>query len=237
MLSQLVSIKNQRDALAQRQEAIEENRINDLIDRFYKIKAMEGKLNPPPFVKDVPGYGDVTLEEFKALPNETKEYISHVLAARALGEKPMTMEEFDKLKHKDRITSAMEASIARYMNETGKIPPDSKLEEWTKKYKTPSVQVNVGDAVKKAKALSDVKAQAKVVSPEFLMSLEKKAKNDPSLDKYKYGTKEYDRAWKRNVIIDLDRAIRNAFRGSKITYDKSGWYADGKLVRRNPYAE
>jgi hypothetical protein len=89
-----------------------------------------------PFISGVPGFGDMTIRQFDTLPEKSKNYTTYILAARELGEKPMSFREFTATKDKDNLpTTAMGAAIQAYYNETGKLPPTSKLKEWTDLYK------------------------------------------------------------------------------------------------------
>jgi len=99
-----------------------------------------GEPKPDPldeiFVTDAPGYGDLTLRQFKALPSGDREYITYVMATRELGEEPMSQREFEKIPDKDKVpTTAMGAAIARYVEETGKLPPEFELKRWTEMFR------------------------------------------------------------------------------------------------------
>lgn len=118
-------------------EALKQQKLGNTIDAMYKLGRLQQAGAPEPtFVEDVPGYGDLTLSEYKALPTSTKEYASHVLAARKIGEEPMSMEEFESIEEKDKVpTTAMGASIARYVEETGELPPPEELSRWSELYR------------------------------------------------------------------------------------------------------
>jgi hypothetical protein len=140
-------------------EAAESQKVNDLINNIYKMGMLEAQQPRPAqtFVKDVPGYGDLTLEQYKALPPKNREYISYVLASRQLGKDPLVQTEWEKIGNKDKIpTTAMGAAIANYYSENKKLPPESELKRWSELYRTPPVEVNIGEkaaaaaAVKKA---------------------------------------------------------------------------------------
>ena len=133
------------EELLQRQKEFEEEGVDRLINRIYKTSLINRELASkgaePIFVKNVPGYGDLTLDQYKGLPSSDREYVSHVLAAREIGEKPLTREEFDKLgtDEKERIpTTAMGAAIARYYEENKKLPPDDQLQAWANLFRAPS---------------------------------------------------------------------------------------------------
>lgn len=118
--------------------SLRQQSINSVTDRMYKraltqqvMQSMLPEGAEQPFVQSVPGYGDLTLDEYKALPTSDREYVSHVLASREIGEEPMSREEFDKVEDKDRIPStAMGAAITRHMDETGELPPPEVLANW-----------------------------------------------------------------------------------------------------------
>ena len=134
-------------------EELADKKISDLVDMMYKSSIMdyygaltrEASTPESTFVEDAPGYGSLTLDQYKALSTSDKEYISYVLAARELGQAPMSKDEFDKTPDKDKIpTTAMGVAIAGYVEETGKLPPENELSRWTKLFreepaeKTPS---------------------------------------------------------------------------------------------------
>lgn len=97
--------------------------------------------------------------------------------------------------------------------------------------------INLGEVVERKKATEDIEAQSKVTSAEFLSKMEKEARADTSLDKYEFGSPEYETQVKLQVLRKLDSEIRNAYKGSSVVRSIDGWYVDGKLVRRNPYAK
>jgi hypothetical protein len=97
--------------------------------------------------------------------------------------------------------------------------------------------INIGELVNKEKSLIDIRDKMEITTDEYFRKLEKEAANDDSIAQYGFGTPEADIAVKRMALEKLDSAIRNAYRDSKVVRAKDGWYADGKLIRRNPYAK
>lgn len=113
--------------------------INDTISKLKRMGVFDQQVQEQPFVTGVPGYGNLTLDQYKALPTSDREYITHFIASRELGEKPMSREEFNKLDSKDKIpTTAMGAAIKQYVDETGTTPSPSKLAEWTEMFREDS---------------------------------------------------------------------------------------------------
>ena len=146
MISQVMSLKSQQDRLGLEKEQTQQQRINDYINNIYKLGLLEAQINPPKkesvlepiFVKDVPGYGDLTLDGYKALPTEDRLYVTHILSARQRGEKPLTREEFDAITDKDRHPASAEAAaIDQLYNEFNGYPPQDKIKEIHDLYNPP----------------------------------------------------------------------------------------------------
>lgn len=76
-----------------------------------------------------------------------------------------------------------------------------------------------------------------VRSAKYVSDLENAAREDSSLDHLFGKPDEYNIAVKRQVLEKLDSEIRNAYSDKEVERKIDGWYADGKLVRRNPYAK
>lgn len=82
----------------------------------------------PIFASDVPGYGNITLEQYKALPTGDRLYISHVLSARQRGETPMTRKAFDAVPDKDKFPATAEAAAVEQLYREHKgSPPQSEI--------------------------------------------------------------------------------------------------------------
>jgi len=123
-------------------EALEQQKRTDLVDMMYKSALMRKALVPGeadardlPFVKGVPGYGDLTLRQYSALAPKDREYASYVLATRELGREPMSKSDWEKTDNKDKLpTTAMGAAIADYYEQHRKLPPPEILKQWTEMF-------------------------------------------------------------------------------------------------------
>ena len=113
-------------------EQMGQQRVNDLVNNIYKMRMLEAQQPRPvqAFVSDVPGYGDLTLDQYKALPTEDRQYITHILSARQRGEEPMSRKDFDAIDDKDRHPASAEAAaIDQLYKEYKGAPPQSKIKE------------------------------------------------------------------------------------------------------------
>jgi len=227
MISNALALKRQNDSLNEQ--------------KFVDLAKLMPKPTPtvPTFIKNTP-YGDITLDQYKALPTNTKEYLSYLLAARQLGEKPKSLEEYNKMKNKSKIpTTAMGAAIARYVAEHGEMPPDNLLAKWTKMYGTSPVTISLGEKVKTTQ-------QSKVTDPGFPYIIAKRYNSDDFFFNHRNMVKAYaakhniDKIEATKILMDatirkdMDKEIRQAFRGEKVTYVAGrGWYVNGKLTVRD----
>ena len=242
------------EGLMLNRDQFKQQKVNDLINNIYKMGMLEAQQPRPvqTFVTNAPGYGDLTLDQYKALPSKDREYISYVLASRQIGEEPLAQTEWEKISDKDKIpTTAMGAAIASYFNENKKLPPESELKRWSELYRTPPVEVNIGEKAASAAAVKEATGAAesknKVRSPEFAQSVTE----DLMKDKGKwYSVEEADRVaaernitfeeaqqmvQKVNVLKEMDSRVRAAFKDQEVERKVDGWYVNGKLEVRNPY--
>jgi hypothetical protein len=178
---------------------------------------------------EVPGVGVVSMAYWKSLPAKDKSYAIFYHKAKQLGDTDiMSKEEWESLEPSARekfLRAAMDdprlMSVAKDLARAG------------------GTKISIGEKAKIAKevrsATKDIDAKTNVISAKFLADTEKKIRGDVSLDKYGLGTPEYEHAVKINVLKSLDSAIKNAYKDATITRTKEGWFANGKLVRRNPY--
>jgi len=235
MISAALTLGQQSEELGLKKEAASRKSITDISDMIYKsaladqARATAEKYRTPevldtPYPVEVPGVGQVTHREWKTLPSDDKAYALFVAQSKKLGDTDiMSKREYEMLKPTDRerfLRSALD---------------DPKLMEAAKDVAKAGA-MNLGEFVERKKATRDVDAKAEVISAKHLAKLEKAVKEDTALDRYGIGTPEYDRAVKLKVLQELDSSIRNAYKNSTITRKIDGWYADGKLIRRNPYA-
>ena len=109
-----------------------------------QLKFMQDKLRQAPrvdpldqpFVMDAPGYGNLTLRQYKSIPESDREYITHVISARRTGETPLSRNEFEAIDDKEKDpTTAMGAAIKGYIDSYGRLPPESELARWTKMFR------------------------------------------------------------------------------------------------------
>jgi len=105
--------------------------------------------------------------------------------------------------------------------------------------------INFGEIAEREIGKGLGKGQAKVMSPDFAQDvregLAKDKANWPSeslIKKYtdkglSYSEAE-ERAQKRMVLEAMDKQVRQAFKGKKVTTESDGWYVDGELKVRYP---
>jgi hypothetical protein len=137
MISQAMQFKLGTD---QFNRQFEQQKINDLINNIHKMGMLEAQQPKPAqiFVKDVPGYGNLTLDQYKALPTEDREYITHVLSARQRGEEPMSRKDFDAIGDKDKHPASAEAAaIDQLYREYKGAPPQPEIKKIHDLYNPP----------------------------------------------------------------------------------------------------
>jgi len=112
-----------------------------------------------------------------------------------------------------------------------------------------AANINIGEQVEKKRALDQVAVETSVTSPKLVGEIEKELPSHKvynanaeaiEADAKKYGitveaTIEMYR--KAKVREKLDSMIRQAYKDKNVQWKKGqGWFVDGKLVRRDPYA-
>jgi hypothetical protein len=111
--------------------------------------------------------------------------------------------------------------------------------------------INLGAEVEKKKALGEVQSQLDVMSPDYARNIISKTvgvkgweyDNMSAIDDIikKHPGLSQDQATQAlkmaTVRSTMDREIKQAFSGQEVIYSKDGWYVDGKLVVRDPYAK
>jgi hypothetical protein len=125
MISQALQFKIGAEQMGQQE-------YNDYINNLYKMGMLEAQQPRPEqtFVSNVPGYGNLTLDQYKALPTEDRQYYTHVLSARQRGEEPMSRKDFDAIGDKDKHPASAEAAaIDQLYKEYKGTPPQSKIKE------------------------------------------------------------------------------------------------------------
>ncbi len=125
-------------------ESLRSNIAGKGIDRRYKEalirqadRAGIPKADPldQPFMTGVPGFANMTLRRYKGLSTDDKEFVSHNVAAKALGKEPMSRLKFDARDEEDIETTAMATAIAGYVEETGKRPTPELMAQWATLFK------------------------------------------------------------------------------------------------------
>ena len=127
------------------QDKMGQDSATDLIDMMYKGSLINKTNRVDPldqtFVEDAPGYGDLTLRQFKALPESDREYMSHVFSARQTGDEPMSKQDFDDVADKDKEpATAMGSAIAKYIRDYGKLPPPEVTAKWADMFRADPVE-------------------------------------------------------------------------------------------------
>ena len=111
--------------------------------------------------------------------------------------------------------------------------------------------INLGDKVAEKKALGGAQSQLDVMSPDYARTVSSKTvdakgwnyKNMAAIDDIvkKYPNLSQEQATQAlkmaTVRKIMDGEIKQAFQDQKVQYTKDGWYVDGKLVVRDPYAK
>ena len=185
----------------------------------------------------VPGVGQVTNRQWTNLPVEVREYSIYVNAAKNLGDTDiMTKREWEMTDptEKERFTRAVMA--------------DPELMKAAKELMPPGVSITLEGKLREARGREEVKAQAKVMAPDFYQSVQedlmkdfrkwRSSKEAEKLSESKGIAYEEARSaiQKAKVREAMDKRVRQAFRGmGKITRDTKGWYLDGELIVRDPY--
>lgn len=222
-------------------------RDENIADSAYKAKLMENidseiEARRPKF--EIPGIGAVNASQYmdwlrlnnEKKPNEAKLY-EYAIAQGFKG----SFEDFEnrtKTTHMKDYEAAVQGGYKGDFN------------TWLTQLAKAGA-INLGAEIEKKKALGGVQSQLDVMSPDYVRNLIDKTVNQKGW--------EYDNASAIEDIIKshpnltqsqaaqalkmatvrstMDREIKQAFSGQEVIYSKDGWYVDGKLVVRDPYAK
>ena len=222
-------------------------RDENLSDAFYKAKLMQNidseiEARSPKF--EIPGIGKVNASQYmdwlrlnnEKKPNEAKLY-EYAIAQGFKG----SFEDFEnrtKTTHMKDYEAAVQGGYKGDFN------------TWLTQLAKAGA-INLGAEIEKKKALGGVQSQLDVMSPDYARNIISKTvgvkgweyDNMSAIDDIvkKHPGLSQDQATQAlkmaTVRSTMDREIKQAFSGQEVIYSKDGWYVDGKLVVRDPYAK
>ena len=228
-------------------ETLKRKSVSDVVDALYKqsltgyYEALTEKERRPgevgrPFPILVPNVGEVSLEEWKALPKDEQDYAIYLHGSKAIGDKdPMTREEFESLEpteHERLLRSLLKhpdlLGVEKALREAG------------------ATRIDLSTKLTEKKALSEVDRQNEVMRPGFHQEVLEDLQKDTRAWRSTSEAEEFAKATgktfeqARSIIQKakhreaMDKQIRQAFPGAK--WSRKGWYVGGKLIVRDPYA-
>lgn len=222
-------------------------RDENIADSAYKAKLMENidseiEARRPKF--EIPGIGAVNASQYmdwlrlinEMKPNEAKLY-EYAIAQGFKG----SFEDFEnrtKTTHMKDYEAAVQGGYKGDFN------------TWLTQLAKAGA-INLGAEIEKKKALGGVQSQLDVMSPDYARNIISKTvgvkgweyDNMSAIDDIvkKHPGLSQDQATQAlkmaTVRSTMDREIKQAFSGQEVIYSKDGWYVDGKLVVRDPYAK
>ena len=171
---------------------------------------------------------------------EIKNYEYYVAQEKAAGRTPKSIDMWDSgLVRERRLYDEAVAS--------GMSKEENPFHEWLSEYKRLGGTDITIDVAGREVAKGLGKGKAEVMSPGYAQDTLSKLKKDkewPPMgriedDMKTYGLKyeEAESELRKELHIEaMDKEIRQAFSGAEIEMKIDGWYVDGKLRVRNPYA-
>jgi len=115
--------------------------------------------------------------------------------------------------------------------------------------KAGGTHISIGEKAETARALGEVKQELDVTDPKLVTDVEKKypltdigfnyaEQVDRLIKNYKLSPEQASKEVQKALVRqDLDMQIKQVHRDKTVKYEKGkGWFVDGKLVRRDPYA-
>ena len=204
-------------------EELERRRLSDLREMMV----------PTPVAPiQLPGVGRLSLKQWQSLPTKERSYAYYVFTEKQRGDEPLEYEEW---------TAETDAPTQKQLYDIGKEDPE--FAKWLTKYKEAgAIKIDIaGREVEKGLG----KGQARVIAPgyaqEIREGLMKDRTNWPSESLIKQYTNKglpyieaEERAQRRMVLETMDKQIRQAFKGKKVTLGEDGWEVDGELKVRYP---
>lgn len=222
-------------------------RDKNIADSAYKAKLMQNidseiEARRPKF--EIPGIGKVNASQYmdwlklnnEKKPNEAKLY-EYAIAQGYKG-------SFEDFENRTKTTHMKDYETAKAGGYKGS------FHTWMLEMAKAGA-INLGAEVEKKKALGGVQSQLDVMSPDYARNIISKTvgvkgweydnmsaiddivKKHPNLSQ-EQATQALKMATVRST---MDREIKQAFSGQEVQYTKDGWYVDGKLVVRDPYAK
>lgn len=199
-------------------EELERKKLSDLMEMMTPTPTAPIKL---------PGVGKLSLKQWQSLPTKERSYAYYVFTEEQRGDEPLEYKEW---------VAKTDEPTQKQLYDIGKEDPE--FAEWLTKYKEAgAIKIDIaGREVEKGLG----KGKADVMSPGYAQSvredLMKDKANWPSeklikqyIDKGLSYTEAEDRARRRMILETMDKQIRQAFKGKKVTLGDDGWYVDGVL--------
>ena len=187
---------------------------------------------------DVPGVGPVTLDQWGKLDAKTKAYAYYAFDTKRRGD--------------DTILS--------FNDWEQQVDPTAIEQQWRLAEKSPAFRkfffeskeagrhiITIGERAETKATLDRIEEQSKVQEQDFeqtvredLMKDKRKWRsteevNKRSKDKGISFTQARDEIQRTKTLKEMDKRVRNAYKGQTIERKSDGWYVNGELKVRNPY--
>lgn len=226
--------------LAQRQQGIEQESIKDIMNIFYKGQELENsrlsqiseiieKTRKAPI--ELEGVGEMTLEEWKALPDKVKGYSYYTFDAKRRGEKVMSYSDWER--QVDEPTAYQYYKLAM---------EDPKFEKWYfRSLEAGRPTVNVGE---RTMEIGRAKHTLEALDPNLYNEAVKRAeKVHISADKISKKAAERGvdysvakESMRRDVILrDMNNIVLSAYPRARFIKGKGWVNEDGSLIQRDPF--
>lgn len=195
---------------------------------FEEMRKWAELMRPGPV--SIPGLGNLSLDEFKALPSDVQAYAYYAFYQQQHGDEVLSPVEWKRSMSPDSIVEQYKYSQT-----------DAGFLDFLSK-RFPKMEVNVGERTKEA---AQARQEASFTDPEFFAKTYKTAEeqttyaeaNAEAVEKGIPYNEGRIRVIKKNHLKLIDQAVRVHFADKVVTFDpKTGWYVDGKIVAKQPYA-
>lgn len=190
---------------------------------------------------EVPGMGELTLDTWQALDTKTRAYAYYAYNAKQSGKEALDYNAWEK--------QMDPTGLERLFEQAEKDPA---FKEFLFEYKRAgAARINVSP-YERAKETGQAEKELDVTAPDFAGKVVKSFTAN-QMDSYSWnypdGAEEYAKEkglsseqavnaiQQLKVLKEMDKRIKQAYLGKGIvTKDSGGWYLDGKLIVKDPYA-
>jgi len=205
----------------------------DVRNRLDVIKTIQGLQPGQPFPIPVPGIGPVSIDVWKALPDDHRSYAAYVHLAKSVG-------DTDIMGFREFLTEFEPHERIKFLDQLMKRLDLKALEESLRDRSSTKISISPYKRSLESRLGSTA---GEILSPDRHATIRKRLEQEdwrPDIDKIKlledkgYSYKEAkERLRQLKVLDEWDAEIKGIHPNAEFKGD--GWYADGKLIVRNPY--